>query len=230
MFTRLSSNFLEPHEDPVHDPVEEEISPPPLTLSSSSASEKDAVPEFSGALEMRKARSKASSGSTTQRKPKPSSSAIMTSEMGGPSKVRKGPSSKQRSKEMANKASHPNQYVRAQERAQPDILKTIFMHRKSLASESFTGITYTPMSLLTLNPGDLIGSVCRIYSIDPESISPISIWHDPQTGLNGIVDETFVTKLVNDQDIVVDLCSAQGGFHSLGLDSGDISNYCLIQC
>jgi hypothetical protein len=212
MFAHLASDFVELHEDPVHDPIGEEISPPPLTLSSSSASEKDAVPEFAGPLDLRKVRSKTPSGSTTQRKPKPSSSAIMRSELGGSSKVRKGPSSKQRPKEITKRVSHPNQYVLAQERAQPDILKTIFLHRKSLSSDSFAGITYTPMSILTLNPADLIGSVCRIYSIDPDSISPISIWHDPQTGVHGIVDETFVKKLVNDQDIVFDLCFTQGGF------------------
>lgn len=218
MLASPKPNLLTQNEAPVIDPIGEEISPPPLSLTSTSASENVVSPGIPDALELRKVRSKTPSRTSTQRKPNSSFHATKSSEslLGGSSKVRKGSASKSRPKEPSKGVRHPNQHVRAQERAQPNILKTIFIHRKSLSSESFTGITYTPISLLSLDPAELIASICRSYAIDPDSIDPVSIWHDPHTGLHGIVDQEFLTKLVNDQDIVFDLCSTRGEFNSLG--------------
>jgi len=215
LFTSHEPSLLTRQEDPAQGPIGEEISPPPLSLSSSSASEPILSPDLPGALELIKVRSKTPSRTSTQHRRNSSTNAIKPGEslIGGSSKVRKSSASKARSKEpVKGGVPHPNQHVQAQERARPNTQKTIFIHRKSHSSESFTGITYTPISLLSLDPTEFITSICRSYAIDPNSIDPVSIWHDPHTGLHGIVDQTFLTKLVNDQDIVFDLCSRQGEF------------------
>lgn len=220
-YSSLGSELLAPATAIPHELIGEEISPPPLSLSSSSASEKDTPPVPSSTLELRKVRSNPPRGSASQGRPRRSSSVIVNDQPGGSSRISKSSANKPWPKDLAKNAPHPNQHVHAQERAKsgPHILKTIFVHRKTLYSESFTGITYTPITLSTLNPADLIGSLCRTFAIDPGSIGAISMWHDPHNGVHGMVDEMFLATLSNDQDIVFDLCCRHGknptGRHSL---------------
>lgn len=209
-FSSLQSKFLPSRNDSLHDLIGEEISPPPLSLSSSSASEKETPAVLSESLDLRKVRSNSSQGPPSQRKPRRSSSVRSGGQAQASSRVSKSSVSRPRVKDLPKTASHPNQHVRAEDRSQPDILKTIFIHRRSHSPNSVVGITYTPIPLFTLNPADLVASLCRTFSIDPGSIGAISMWHDPLNGQHGIVDETFLTNLANDQDIVLDVCSTHG--------------------
>ncbi|KAK5050893.1 hypothetical protein LTR84_003452 [Exophiala bonariae] len=230
-FSLLQPNIIPSRTDFVHGLISEQISPPPLSLSSSSASEKETPPVPSNILDLRKIRSNPPQGTPSQRKPRRSSSVRSSGQARGSSRVSKGSVSRPRARDLPKTASHPNQHVRAEERTQPGILKTIFITRKSSSSESFSGITYTPIPLLTLNPADLIASLCRTFSIDPGSIGAVSMWHDPQNGRHGIVDETFLTNLVSDQDIVLDLCNIHENpdINATGTDLREPNDFILLE-